>query len=112
MVRRMVDRLSVGVKRDRRGGPIPPEQMTPLQQLGSCDEAMAVPEVAGEVRLYRIIQGRYGRNEQRKQPEGACKTGKSKAFLWQAEHPGPSSGGVDTDMEMGSSHLMRRLCDF
>jgi len=70
----------MGAKRDRRGGPIPPEPMPRLQQLGSCDDAMSVPEVAGEVRLYQIIQGRYGRNEQRKQPEGACQTGKSKAL--------------------------------
>jgi hypothetical protein len=111
-VRRMADRPSMGAKRDRRGGPIPPGQMIRLQQLGSCDDAMALPEVAEEVRLYRIIYGRYGGNEQREQPEGECQTGKSKAFPWQAERPGPSSGGADTDMVMGSSHLMRRLCGF
>lgn len=71
MVRRMADRPSMGAKRDRSGSPIPPEQMTRLHQLGSCDDAMAVPEVAGEVRLYRIICGRYDGKEQRQQPEGA-----------------------------------------
>ncbi len=71
IIRWMANRPSMSAERDCSGGTIPLEQVTRLQQLGSGDDAMTGPEVAGEVRLYRIIRGRYGGNEQRQQPEGA-----------------------------------------
>jgi len=71
IIRWMANRPSMGAQRDCSGGRIPSEQVPRLQQLESCHDAMTVPEVAGEVRLYRVIQGRYGRHEQRKQPESA-----------------------------------------
>ena len=52
MVRRMANRPSMGTKRDCSGAPIPPEQMTRLHQVGSGNDAMVVPVVAEEVRLY------------------------------------------------------------
>jgi hypothetical protein len=80
MIRRMENRTSIGAKRDRSSGAIPPEQMTRLQQLGSCDDAMAVPEVAGEVPLYRIIRRRYGGHEQGEQPGDADQRREAEAF--------------------------------
>ena len=84
MIRWLANRPRMGAKRGHGGGTIRPERMTRLQQLKCCDHMLPVPKVEGEVRLHRIIHGRYGGNEQRKQPEGACQTGKSQAFPWQA----------------------------
>ena len=54
------------------------------RQLGNGDSPMPATAVAGEVRLYRIIQGRDRRNEQCEQPDNADDAGKSKALPWQA----------------------------
>lgn len=94
MIRGRANRPSMDGKHDSRSGPIPPEQMTRLQQLGGCDDAMAVPGIAGEVHLYQIIRGRYGRNQQHKQPKGADDAGQSKAFPWQGMRADPSMGTV------------------
>ena len=84
VIRRMTYRSNVYAKRNGRGGRTLSGQMTCLRQLGSGEGAMPIAAVAGEVRLYRVIDRRDGGNEQCEQPYDTNDAGESKAFPWHA----------------------------
>jgi len=73
-----------GTTPDRGSGAMPPGQVNRPRQPGNGDGAMPATAVSGEVRLFRIIEGRDRGNEQCEQADNADDAGKSKAFPRQA----------------------------
>ena len=84
MIRRMENRSGIGAAPEGDSGAMPPDQVTRPHQLASGDGAMPATAVTGEIRLYRVIQGRDGGNQQCEQPDDADEAGKSEASPWHA----------------------------
>ena len=84
MTRRMENRSSNGATLDRGNGAMPPSEVNRPRQLGNGYGPMPATAMAGEIRLYRVIEGRDRGDEQREQPDNTDKAGKSKAFPWHA----------------------------
>jgi len=90
----MENGTSIATKRDRGSGAILFRQMPRPRQLRSGNDAIPATDVAGKIRLYRVIHGRDGGGEQCKQRENVDEAGESKAFRCAAKCADPSLGEV------------------
>jgi hypothetical protein len=72
----------VVARRDKDRERVRPEYMTRLQQIGSGADTLTFTDVAGEVRLYRIVRRRHGGHKQ--QASNADEKQEVEASPWRA----------------------------